>query len=636
MEIKSSKVIIIEEFVCFAQNLCFFSNVLCDVLNLNSFYYFLKVLEQQRLEQARFNAAQQRPEQPVDAAEFVRNLNPSLRRQVLADMDDSVLAVLPVELSSEAQGLRQEVEQRRMQLQVERTLTRSDFSQLLRHSGLAHRTPGGGFQFARLFPRGQMNSWRVTDGPTSNAVGSKKIGRQLLDPESLTCLLVLLFLNDSTLNASRLHRILRNLSYHTLTKQWIIFALISILGRTSNFHQESTSNNKCSSDQITCKSRINKKQKQLENLLCEEVAPSSERTVHNQWLSRTLNLAFGGCINIFQFENVGKKTTDNFVAVHQQACLDVCKQTLEALSFLAKNFPASFSPQLENDKKNLVNNLEEPGPSRNRDYFSDIDTQSEFWDILVCLNSSSSGLRGKGPVRTLREFPKEKECTSFVSSPLGQILSMLSQSVVKQSTMLTDKLLRLLAVISMSLPERPKNLQAQSVDVTHESDSAAQPPDDADLADISHPIHTVTFADTDDVLTSTEQPVLPPSEDDEREHAVEAGTVCSETTSVTSSLFVEPPENHDNRILLPSYLRSSWAGSVMSAFSDGTVAQSDLSESTVEQIRAEHDSMDVDNTSHPSDTSSAGMNYFHHIKFIVSFTSTWLKVRFTSTFELGV
>ena len=104
------------------------------------------------MEQARYQASQQRPEDVVDPAEFVRNLNPSLRRQVLADMDDTVLAVLPPELSSEAQGLRREVEQRQLQRQ------RSTFSQMIqRHQDMANRYGSSGFQLARIFPRGQMN-----------------------------------------------------------------------------------------------------------------------------------------------------------------------------------------------------------------------------------------------------------------------------------------------------------------------------------------------------------------------------------------------------------------------------------------------------------------------------------------------
>lgn len=610
------------------------------------------MLEQQRLEQARFTAAQQRPEQPVDPGEFLRNLNPTLRRQVLADMDDSVLAVLPPELTNEAQGLRRELQQRRLQIQAERALTRSDFSQLLRHRG-----PGSGFQsIARLFPGRQINTWKVTDGHPGSA-GSKKLGRQLLDPESLTCLLVLLFLNDSTLNASRLHRILRNLSYHNPTKHWIIFALISILRRTSSFHQECSTFAMLNKQQYATSAPVtnatpvqstrsktkSKASKQQASGLCEELPPGSSETSspstltsvqQSHWLSRTLNLAFGGCVNIFQLQKIGRKSTDFFVTVHQQACLDVCKQTLEALSFLAKNFPSSFSPSAEtsdNRNETAENTIDDvaPGPStgRSKEYgtTSDHDAQSEFWDILVRLNSSMSGLKGKATSKTLKEFPKLGETSAFVTSPLGQILSMLSHPVVKQSTMLTDKLLRLLAVISMSLPERPKHLQAQGLNRLHErvgqqSDNAILPPDNPILPpEIPHSIHTVTFADTDDILTSNE-PMLPPSEHiDEYEPdttSTEAATVCSETTSVASSLFVEPPEIADSTVL--RNVRSPRPGSIVSAFSDGTVVHSDMSGAIGEQSmhhNSEQDAdtmaMDVDAVSHLiSDTSSGGTYFF--------------------------
>ena len=508
-------------------------------------------MEQQRLEQARFTAAQQRPEQPVDPAEFVQTLNPTLRRQVLADMDDTVLAVLPPELSSEAQGLRREFEQRRVN-QMERAMTRNDFSQFLRHTGISRGAGGSGLQsIARLFPRGQMNSWKVTDGPSGSA-GQKKLGRQLLDPESLTCLLILLFMNESTLNSSRLHRILRNLSYHNPTKQWIILALISILRRTSSFHQESSSiaalNKQYStSSQQKASKRSLKTSQQRKVGTCIELQPGTEQTpVHEHWLSRTLNLAFGGCVNIFQMQKVGRKPSDYFVTVNQQACLDVCKQTLEALSFLAKNFPSSFSPQIE---KNKENEDEEMGWEN---HHHQQDTQTEFWDVLVRLNSSITGNKGKAPSKALRDFPKTGITTSFVTSPLGQILSMLSHPVVKQSTLLTDKLLRLLAVISISLPERPKQLQARQVNNLHGDDTETlmRPPDNPVLPPDNRVIpsqhHSVTFADTDDVLSNRDSPF----DDDLEQNAAEAATVCSETASVTSSLFVEPPETAEGQFLL--------------------------------------------------------------------------------------
>ena len=38
---------------------------------------------------------------------------------------------------------------------------------------------------------------------------NKLLGRQLLDHEGLSCLLILLFIDDAKLNTTRLHRILR-------------------------------------------------------------------------------------------------------------------------------------------------------------------------------------------------------------------------------------------------------------------------------------------------------------------------------------------------------------------------------------------------------------------------------------------
>ena len=432
-------------------------------------------------------------------------------------MDDTVLAVLPPELTSEAQGLRREIEQRQLRIHAERAITRNDLSQLLRHSGITRRNSRGGFQFARLFPQNQMNAWQVSDSTSNN---TKKIGTQLLDPESLTCLLVLLFLNDTAINSSRLHRILRNLSYHNLTKQWIINALISILRQTSSFSQESSNMS-------------------FEPLKNQESTAREEGslTQKHQWLSRTLNLAFGGCVNIFQLQAVGKKPTDCFVTVHQQACLDVCKQTLEALSFLAKNFPANFAPSHESKSTNLNN---EPGPSKS--FETERGSVTEFWDILVRLNISSPNLKGKAPLKILREFPKEQLSDSFVTSPLGQILSMLSHPVVKQSTLLSDKLLRLLAVISTSLPERQKHLPPPPT-INQES---AHPPDDVI---ISQPIHTVTFVEPSIVHHE-------PAFEDPEQHAAESSTVCSETASITSSLFVEPPENTFERISYPVEMQS--------------------------------------------------------------------------------
>lgn len=59
-------------------------------------------------------------------------------------------------------------------------------------------------------------------------------GRQLLDHEAMSCLLILLFVEEPKLNTVRLHRVLRNLCYHVPTRQWVIQSLLAIMEKTKD------------------------------------------------------------------------------------------------------------------------------------------------------------------------------------------------------------------------------------------------------------------------------------------------------------------------------------------------------------------------------------------------------------------
>ena len=70
--------------------------------------------------------------------------------------------------------------------------------------------------------------------PSLTTANNQKFrGRQLLDHEGLSCLLILLFIDDSKLNTTRLHRILRNLCYHAPTRDWVVKCLLSILEKAN-------------------------------------------------------------------------------------------------------------------------------------------------------------------------------------------------------------------------------------------------------------------------------------------------------------------------------------------------------------------------------------------------------------------
>lgn len=99
------------------------------------------MLAQQRAEQSRVAADQNREanDAPLDPASFIQSLPASLRQQVLADMDDSMVAVLPSDLAAEASVLRREVEERHRRLVQERLFAQGAglLSGILRHSGRA-------------------------------------------------------------------------------------------------------------------------------------------------------------------------------------------------------------------------------------------------------------------------------------------------------------------------------------------------------------------------------------------------------------------------------------------------------------------------------------------------------------------
>lgn len=100
-------------------------------------------MAQQRSEQARLQAqttpAPPNPDEPIDHASFFATMPSSLRQQVLADMDDSMVAVLPADLAAEAQTLRRDLEERHRRLMQERLFAQAgagSLSAILRHSGM--------------------------------------------------------------------------------------------------------------------------------------------------------------------------------------------------------------------------------------------------------------------------------------------------------------------------------------------------------------------------------------------------------------------------------------------------------------------------------------------------------------------
>lgn len=169
-------------------------------------------------------------------------------------------------------------------------------------------------------------------------------GRLLLDHEALSCLLVLLFVDEPKLNTSRLHRVLRNLCYHAQTRHWVIRSLLSILQRSSESElcietpKLSTSEERGKKSSKSCASSSHENRPL--DLLHKMESKSSNQL---SWLSVSMDAALGCRTNIFQIQRSGgRKHTEKHtssgstVHIHPQAAPVVCRHVLDTLIQLAK------------------------------------------------------------------------------------------------------------------------------------------------------------------------------------------------------------------------------------------------------------------------------------------------------------
>nr|XP_031526980.1 E3 ubiquitin-protein ligase HUWE1 isoform X8 [Vicugna pacos] len=436
-----------------------------------------EVLAQQRAEQQRRELAQNASsDTPMDPVTFIQTLPSDLRRSVLEDMEDSVLAVMPPDIAAEAQALRREQEARQRQLMHERLFGHSSTSALsaiLRSPAFTSRLSGNrGVQYTRLaVQRGgtfQMGGSSSHNRPSGSNVDTllRLRGRLLLDHEALSCLLVLLFVDEPKLNTSRLHRVLRNLCYHAQTRHWVIRSLLSILQRSSESElcietpKLSSSEEKGKKSSKSCGSSSHENRPL--DLLHKVESKSSNQL---SWLSVSMDAALGCRTNIFQIQRSGgRKHTEKHassgstVHIHPQAAPVVCRHVLDTLIQLAKVFPSHFTQQrtketnCESDRER--GSKQSCSPCSSQSSSSGICT--DFWDLLVKLDNMNVSRKGKNSVKSVPVSAGSEGETSPYSleaSPLGQLMNMLSHPVIRRSSLLTEKLLRLLSLISIALPE---------------------------------------------------------------------------------------------------------------------------------------------------------------------------------------
>ena len=129
----------------------------------------------------------------------------------------------------------------------------------------------------------------------------------------------------------------------------------------------------------------------------------------------------------------------------------------------------------------------------------------DIWDTLLKLDQlSSSNKKGKSVARSHSsvgslksssaseaaasgESDDDSGALSFEHSPFGQLLGMLASPVIRRNSVLTDKLLRLLSLISLGQPDILKKKQSSTAPTTTtesttttNTTSAAATPDNKD------------------------------------------------------------------------------------------------------------------------------------------------------------
>ena len=339
---------------------------------------------------------------------------------MLADMDDSILQHLPHEYVTEAQTLRQE---HTRQMYEERSAALLEH--VMNSSGwISDAAVSGLIPHRHLLIDPLRTGWR--NRPNMGASGSSALqtgkkgeaAKQMLDQEGLACLLLLFFIDQNKLHVSRLHRVIKNLCQHPQTRAWMLASILSIL-------QESC----CSSSLLSSGDQPPE--------VVYVVTGAAHNTGNFSWLNLSISAALGCHAPVLHFN---KTASANSVTIHPYASSILSNCMLELLIFLARLFPDSFLPQ------QLM-----PGEHKE----TNKTVISNFWQLLLKLDSMNSK-KGKGSSKAfvLKDDSREqKESELFSSSIVGQLMKMFNHPIIHESTSLTDKLFRLLALVTASIPK---------------------------------------------------------------------------------------------------------------------------------------------------------------------------------------
>ncbi|KAL3982881.1 HECT-domain (ubiquitin-transferase) family protein [Acanthocheilonema viteae] len=345
-----------------------------------------------------------------DAAALIESLPPTLRAQVLADADDTVLQVLPQNVAAEARRLRASYEAQ----QVMR------FARML--APTQRFRPANG----RSIPGTSGNTTSVGALAGITTLASKS-ATQLLDRDAIVTLLLLFFIDPARLNTQRLQKLIKSLCAQNVTCDFVIWCLIALLDKVD-----------------------------------EDAVQYEDFTgTVSGWLDQI-------CVHsgIGQHEQAVKffKSTHT-VALHPAILTTVCRLVLDTLINLAKTYPGHFLPAKLRASGSLSN--------------AGLPPFSQFWAIVHSLSkadiSSRSTHRHSSSLETALGpggINASMAASSLEDSAVGVLMEHIRRPVILSSSVLQDKLLRLICTIVQTLPD--ETVTKMSIDSTAEKPPLAQ------------------------------------------------------------------------------------------------------------------------------------------------------------------
>uniref|UniRef100_A0AAF5PII3 HECT-type E3 ubiquitin transferase n=3 Tax=Wuchereria bancrofti TaxID=6293 RepID=A0AAF5PII3_WUCBA len=347
-----------------------------------------------------------------DAAALIESLPPTLRAQVLADADDTVLQVLPQNVAAEARRLRASYEAQQV-MRFARMLTPT---QRFRPAN-GRSVPG---------TSGSNTPVGALAGVTTLA---SKNATQLLDRDAIVTLLLLFFIDPARLNTQRLQKLIKSLCAQNVTCDFVIWCLIALLDKVDE----------------------------------DAVQYEDFGGTVSGWLDQIC--VYSG---IGQHEQAIKffKST-HIVALHPAVLATVCRLVLDTLISLAKTYPGHFLPA----------NLRDPGYLSNAGLFTP--PFSQFWAIVHSLSkadvlSRATHRHGLSLETALGPGGLNASMAAFSleDSAIGVLMEHIKRPVILSSSILQDKLLRLICTIVQTLPE--ETVTKLAIDSTAEKPPLSQ------------------------------------------------------------------------------------------------------------------------------------------------------------------